>query len=321
MDSPLQEIQAVYSLVSVAVLSRIPIGTSVFDNDWDLLIVLDACRVDALEEVSSDFEFLNTEQIESRWSVGSTSKEWINQTFVNEYSEDLKNTAYITGNGFGYDLRDPDRKNKYVEFEDTWIGEHPRVQKILPDGLIEESDLGLLDGLWGNPDRPQDAENERLPATITDHTIWVGRHTDHDRVISHYMQPHAPLYASADSYTNLKDYERNPFAELKKGESKATVWEAYLENLRFVLSNIEILLSNFDGEKVVITADHGELFGEWGLYSHPAGVPHPALRRVPWVEITATDLGTHSPDVGEEEVIERKIDRAAEESLKALGYL
>jgi hypothetical protein len=38
------------------------------------------------------------------------------------------------------------------------------------------------------------------------------------------------------------------------------VWEAYLDNLRYVLDNIEELLQNVDG-KVVISADHGELFG------------------------------------------------------------
>jgi hypothetical protein len=30
------------------------IGTNVFDRDWDVLILLDTCRVDALREVKSE---------------------------------------------------------------------------------------------------------------------------------------------------------------------------------------------------------------------------------------------------------------------------
>jgi len=77
-------------------------------------------------------------------------------------------------------------------------------------------------------------------------------------------------------------------------------------------------LNNLDAEKTVLTADHGELFGEWGLHSHAVGIPHPDLRRVPWVRTTATDTESYQPD----SVVTN--DEASDEELKkrlsALGY-
>lgn len=62
---------------------------------------------------------------------------------------------------------------------------------------------------------------------------------------------------------------------------------------------IALPVENFDAEKVVITADHGELFGECGGYGHPAGFPHPNPRKVHWVTTGAEDARTVAPDVGE----------------------
>lgn len=50
---------------------------------------------------------------------------------------------------------------------------------------------------------------------------------------------------------------------------------------------MEDLLESIDADKVVITADHGEAFGEYNIHRHPLGIPIPELRRVPWVETSA----------------------------------
>jgi len=60
-----------------------PWGTNVFDRDWDALIILDACRVDALREVEDEYDFLTVD--DSITSVGSTSFEWMNHTFDSGY--------------------------------------------------------------------------------------------------------------------------------------------------------------------------------------------------------------------------------------------
>jgi len=36
-----------------------PVGTNIYERDWDALVVLDACRVDILREVADEYEFID----------------------------------------------------------------------------------------------------------------------------------------------------------------------------------------------------------------------------------------------------------------------
>lgn len=83
-----------------------------------------------------------------------------------------------------------------------------------------------------------------------------------------------------------------------------------------MLDYVETLLSNVDAETVAITADHGELFGKY-LHSHPVGVIHPNLRKVPWAITTATDTQNYNPEMRE---AERASEQELQERLAALGY-
>ncbi|KXB08440.1 hypothetical protein AKJ55_01030 [candidate division MSBL1 archaeon SCGC-AAA382M17] len=61
----------------------------------------------------------------------------------------------------------------------------------------------------------------------------------------------------------------------------------YRKNLEFALKECQKLSDRLPG-KIVITADHGELLGEDGKYSHPPTLKHPILREVPWFEVSNT---------------------------------
>jgi arylsulfatase A-like enzyme len=131
------------------------------------------------------------------------------------------------------------------------------------------------------------------------------------------MQPHSPYFASSRNYGNLKEYEKKPFKALKEDE-KEKVWGAYLDNLRYALDDIERLLQNVDGD-VVISADHGELMGDHGMYYHMPGNIHPKLKKVPWVRVKGDDKQTAVPDVTLDGV--ENAQEVSEEQLEALGYL
>jgi hypothetical protein len=88
----------------------------------------------------------------------------------------------------------------------------------------------------------------------------------------------------------------------------------------YVLEEVDKLLDNIDSEQVVISADHGEAFGEFGTFRHPKYVPLPMLKKVPWVRTTATDKKTRKPD----NVLDSSEDLTTEEVndyLKQMGYL
>ncbi|QAY21074.1 sulfatase-like hydrolase/transferase [Halorubrum ezzemoulense] len=275
--------------------------------------MLDACRVDVLRAVSDEYDLI--EDVEAKWSVGSTSKEWLLKTFTEKYLDQIQNTTYISGNGFTRWLKeDPVDYMSFTVTQDTYIRSNKKFNKLLRRDLVDANDFHHLEELW------QLSENNEFGAApfaedLTNHAIKAGRERNQERLIVHYMQPHAPYLYHALNEGKMRDYEKTPFWAIRDGVSKDKVWDSYLDNLRYVLDSVELLLQNLDAEKVVITADHGELFS-FGI-GHAAGFPHPQLKKVPWVVTSATDNKTHSVNIAEKEPAD---DPDLDEHLQALGY-
>jgi hypothetical protein len=290
--------------------TRIRFGTPIYERDWDLLVVLDACRTDALAAVADEYDFL--EDRDAIYSMGSTSSEWVAHSFDSAYAAEIDRTAYVTANPHSEEvLRRQITPPQYVATPFTW----PDWDPVDPDAFA------VLEEVW--VDGRDDRLNVVPPATVTDRAIAIGRESAADRMVVHYMQPHAPYIAETVDGTGALPADRAaPFDALRRGDTdRATVWEQYLDNLRLVLDEVADLLENVDADRVVVTADHGEAFGEWGFYEHPVGCPHPAVRRVPWVETTAIDRGTRNPDAVTQNGMDR--DGAAadvETQLRDLGY-
>lgn len=291
----------VYTATWLSLTRRFPLGTNIYERDWDALVILDACRADALREVASEYGFLG--EIESIRSVGSASFEWMPKTFTNAYRDEVRQTAYVCGNPYTERVFDRD--------------DHPPAKRSIPFGptdydTLESDDFYYLDEIskYGFDER----YGVVPPRTVTDRAIAAGRERDCNRLIVHYMQPHAP-YFTADG-----ESARYLWGEFKSGDiSKEEMWEAYLVNLRYVLEDVELLLRNLDADRVAITANHGEAFGEFGTYGYTTGHPHPALRRVPWTETTAADTGEYEPTT--ERPAEDAITTDLDDHLRDLGYL
>jgi glucan phosphoethanolaminetransferase (alkaline phosphatase superfamily) len=155
------------------------------------------------------------------------------------------------------------------------------------------------------------------PRPITEQAISVNRNTEADKLIVHYMQPHRP-YVGEDIPQEIQGTDVT--GKLINNElSKHQVWDAYLDTLRYVLDEVELLLDNIDADTVAITADHGEGFGEHGSYGHDFGWPHPVEKKVPWVETTAFDKGEYIVD--SEYDSNEKQSASVEERLRNLGYI
>lgn len=90
--------------------------------------------------------------------------------------------------------------------------------------------------------------------------------------IIHFMQPHAP-YIGYDGEIVKKNVN-------VPNHSNQT--EAYKKTLQHIDEKIQPLIEELSG-KTVITADHGELLGEGGVYHlHVMDLEVEALRKVPW---------------------------------------
>lgn len=286
------------SLLSVS--TRVDIGTNVFEKDWDVLVVLDACRVDALRAVQDEYDFID--DVSSMWSVGSTTVEWMALTFRNEYRDEIGETAYVNGN---------------VQFEKVLRDRRaPPHANAVPFGpsidtydVVDERDFGVLDTVYEYG--YDDTMGVVPPRNITDRAINVWREESPSRQIVHYLQPHEP-------YIGVDDPPEHALRQLGTGDiSRERVWDCYLDTLRLVLDDVELLLENFDAETVAITADHGEAMGEWGFHSHNIGCPHPVVRKVPWVTTSSVDEETYEPSLEPDTSVEP--DTHAQ--LEDLGYL
>ena len=293
--------------------SRRPLGTNVYEREWDVLVILDTCRTDALAAVAPEFDFLEEAELDSIVSVGSGSQEWIANTFVERHRVDVENTVLVTANGYSKLMLE-----RGEEFPTDRLPFHLADWKTLTaDHLQRHHDV------WENsPDPVHDGYMD--PQIPTDRAISAKRSLDPERLIVHYNRPHDPYgHRAIEEGRDLYPHERKPFEALERGDvSREEVWEQYLDELRVGLRHVETLLSSVDG-RVVITADHGEAFGEWGVYRHPF-LPHPHLRRVPWVELTASDTGEYDPEypLDETEEYATESDREdLEERLQHLGYV
>lgn len=269
------------------VVRRLPFrrGTPVYEHEWDVLVVLDACRYDMYQRVVGDSDAL--------LSVGSTSTEWMDNTFTDRYAEEVASTAYVSANPYSHKL-DAER-------------------------------FGLIDDVWRDH---WDEDLGTIPAEpVTDHGVAVARTGDYDRVICHYMQPHFPFIADGEGFGRLgrggfglgEDDSVNVWDMVERGElDAAAVTEAYDANLAYVFESVETLLENVDGT-VAITADHGNALGEWGMWGHRAYVPSMALKKVPWDVREVTDSGSYDPDF-DPDAVEEGADEDVTDRLRALGY-
>lgn len=308
-----RELYALYLLPWMTATSYYPIGTNVFDLEWDILIVLDACRVDAMQAVASEYKFIN--DVESTYSVGSTSKEWMVNTFTEEYRDQINRTTQISANAWVDSvLTDEVDYGFWSPTRGSFLESHPLFASMMSRPTLTQEDFAEFKSL-----SHLNEEYGVVPAeTVTDHAIETARESPFDKMLIHYMQPHAPYLRNAiQEERELTSTEEDPFGELRSKGNKDEIFNLYLDNLRYVLDSVELLLDNIDGERVLITSDHGELFGEFGISNHIAGIPHPNLKKVPLVETSATDKRNYTPEITNKS----QENSSVEDRLENLGYL
>jgi hypothetical protein len=239
-----------------------PNGISIFEEDWDNLIVLDACRYDAFEK-HVDLPG----QIESRESLGPATYRWVRANFSNKT---LHDTVYVAANTWFLKLQNEINAEIY-EFID--------LQHDVPDVEWLSEELKVI-----------------TPSTVTKHAKRAADSYPGKRLIVHYLQPHHPFIGpTSERYfghesDSLLDIVKNADPEV----TRKTVWRSYIETLEIVLDEVSSLISKLKG-RTVITADHGEMIGERHDYlpvrdyGHHRGIYNKPTVKVPWHIIETGD--------------------------------
>lgn len=277
----------------------------VMDEDWDTLVVLDACRADLFEQHADISKF---DDYRREISSGSTTLEWVKQNFA---GREFGDTVYITTNPY-VSLAAGDAFHELVEL---WVDEFDdKLNTVPPERVVETAD-------------------------------HVHDEYPDKRVVVHFMQPHHPFITAPEIQFDgwhVAEYDEwrenteqagstsegtgigTPWEALAKGVVNwDDVWNAYGENLDIALEAVDDLLQAIDG-KVVITSDHGNMLGErtfplpLRVYGHPVGIRNRELVEVPWAVVQQGDRRT----LYEEETASTGSDDkgTVEDRLEALGY-
>lgn len=297
--------------------TRTTIGTNVYSRDWDVLILLDTCRVDALKQVAPEYDFLTG--VDSIRSVGGSSPEWIAKTFTEENTAEINNTAYLSANAFSNQILVDSHHGNL-----SWKNSNLSYKLLSRIPTVDASSLGRFEYLYsyepvGEQGPLGHKEGGTPPRYVTDRAITVNREFDFDRMILHYLQPHPPYSANAvQTGRDLEEHEKDWWGYLGRTGDRDTIWESYIAELKYVLDDVELLLKNIDAETVAISSDHGEAFGEYWEYGHYVGSMNPKVRNVPWVETSAEDSGMYSPSI--EPPPREDNDSSVDSRLEALGY-
>lgn len=273
-------------------------GVDVFEEDWDTLVVLDACRYDMFESTSRLEGTLS-----ARISKGSSTVEWLQANFD---GRDLRDTVYVTANP------------QLEENRDQWeIRLHETINIWLNEGWDEE--VGTV-----------------RAETMTEAALEAAEQFPHKRLVVHYMQPHYPFVPAETDFDKKhlhqmdgkggEPSEENVWNRKFKGElniSKEGLWSIYTENLIYALEHVKDLLVEMSG-KTVITADHGNYVGEraspipiqeWG---HPRGLYDEPLVQIPWLECGQGERRTIRANESESRA--HVEDETVSDRLQALGY-
>lgn len=270
-------------------------GETFWSDEWDILVILDACRPDLMRKActTTSYDWLPTpDNLRTVRSPASSSHGWMAAHFDSE--KQLSKTGYVTSNLFVHDF-DIDQFATFSEVQaNIELGEGVR--------FVE-------------------------PRQLTDRTIDIWRRRDElnvDQLVVHYMQPHTPFRIRSEWFEDAKSDTGwgLGFVELRDGKiDRSEFWDAYLENLEWVLEDVDLLLENVDAN-VVITSDHGNGLGEWGIYGHPNGIPLNVVREVPWIEVSCRDERTHIPDLPDGYLRNGKSldESTVSDQLEALGY-
>ncbi|QLG26032.1 hypothetical protein HUG10_00055 [Halorarum halophilum] len=286
-------------------MTTTPPDQNVVEEEWDYLVVLDACRYDFFEELYD--EYLDG-TLEKRRSRGSATPEWAAKTFT-----DHVDLTYLSANPFINSLGIPLNELKWgASCEYDWAAADHIAEVVDLWREAWDDDLGAV-----VPEAVTAAARERLDGA-----------RGSDRMIVHYLQPHAPylrrgrgrklerirggvLEPEGAGENGHRDWpgvgalrrrferrlgrsqlamalgmlvELDPASVFDLGTRglRRTIETYYEENLRLALAATSDLAADLEG-RVVVTSDHGEAFGEQDVWEHHVETHIPTLVDVPWL--------------------------------------
>lgn len=263
-------------------------GIDIFEQDWDNLIILDACRADEYER-----QRLSGGDLTRKTSRAGATNEFLAANFRNRQ---LLDTVYVSANPWFLRLKNNlnSAVHKFINVRDK--------QKTSDDDKFDELTIS--------------------PDPVSKIAKKTAKAYPKKRLIIHYIQPHTPYIGP----TGQEAFEvtRGMWNQVKKSDiSDDTLKKAYRENLDIVLNSVQSLIPQLPG-RTVLTADHGEQLGERSMplpvktYGHFRGLYMAPLVNVPWHVFNDGSRKEIRPEQPMSDTDSESID--IDNQLRALGY-
>lgn len=224
-------------------------------TDWDILVVLDACRWDVWND-----KYHKGTKIRS---VGSSTLDWIKRYIR---PTDLSDVVCVTGNApVG---RQADEFYELIDVNESHWDYHNGIPTVSPRIVSEHA----------------------KPYLNSDRRLYVHYLQPHGP----YPYPALPMTRVRPDAVKLNpediDIEDFDVTDIQHVGSRLDdyewltvdkLWRAYENNLAWVYDALYPILKVED-KRIVVTSDHGEVLGEDGTTGHPNEDNRWMLREVPW---------------------------------------
>lgn len=268
---------------------------SLMEEQWDIAIILDACRYDIFKEAYE--QYLPSGKLEKRAGASDTF-EWLHTVFNGGRASNIVYVSAHPGiNSKGVAWGNFNASERFYRVYDAWL----------------------------------DAWSWRLGSSLPNKVarIAVNAIAEHPKrkVIIHFIQPHFPYRKAPcpSTYFDLRCAKSNPemaillerFArnlikslDFNFSRFRIAYWKFkkllrlnfledlneiywrkysvddlkyfYRDNLEWALSSAMQIIERFSDHKIVITSDHGEALGENGEFFHLYKTKNPVVRVVPF---------------------------------------
>lgn len=257
-------------------------GIDVMAEDWDNLLILDACRADYFEEVADMTEFDDYRQVTSQ---ASATPEWVRKNFT---GKEFGDTVYVNGN--------------------------PHVSKESPAAWHR-----LID-VWANDF--DDEAGTVMADDLAEHAKSAADDYPNKRLIVHFNQPHGPYVGDIPLEFERIPGRGSGQALAEGVITEEEFRQAYRSNLEYVLPHARRLADDLPGKSVITADHgelFGKRLFPIPIrgFAHPMGLRDPDLVTVPWAVVD----GDKRKQVIDDGTSESEIDcDVADERLSALGY-
>lgn len=257
----------------------------ILKGDWDVLIILDACRFDAFQKIYDDYLSGKLSMVKSS---GSETREWLRNTFGGKKLDATYYSAnpYINSGGHGEVGDVSSCFSKVVDLHlDEWDdGQGTVLPEVFPR-VYEGENPAILHYIQPHEPYLSIKESEGLQ--------WDGVPGGTEGFWFGIRKKITPILKGILGETRLRGLAKliygggRPVNRIEKHANERgviSVVDAYLYNLERAIKSVKEIITMADG-KIVVSADHGEFLGEELRYGHPPNDNSKILRNVPWLEV------------------------------------